>query len=189
MKIILAQGNPGAQYAGTRHNVGFFMIDKFTKSHGADFIPRPKFHASIAEISVNGEKILLVKPTTFYNETGQTARALLDFYKLNPTTDFLVIHDDLALRFGTIRTRESGSDAGNNGIKSLNAHIGEHHKRIKIGVYTDLRDKIPDNDFVIGKFSLNEKNALSGVYEHVSDFINSFIEDSFKPTKISVKEV
>src|SRR5688572_22727546 len=106
MKVIFAQGNPGTQYTYTRHNVGFLLLDDFAKSKRAEFIKKSKFHADIAETSIDGEKVLLVKPTTFYNDTGQSARLLIDFYKLDPATDFLVIHDDLALPFGTIRTRE-----------------------------------------------------------------------------------
>src|SRR4051812_44656762 len=120
MKVIFAQGNPGNEYTTTRHNVGFFMLDRYARDNGGEFIKKAKFHADIAELSINSEKVLIVKPTTFYNDTGQSARLLIDFYKLDPSTDFLVIHDDLALPLGTVRTRDKGSDAGNNGIKSLN---------------------------------------------------------------------
>src|SRR6266568_2679917 len=130
MKLILAQGNPGAEYAKTRHNVGFMALDVYAEKHDLEFQDKSKFHAQIAEMMPEDEKILFVKPTTFYNETGQAARALADFYKIAPT-DILVIHDDLALPFGTLRTREKGSDAGNNGIKSLNAHLGEKYTRIR----------------------------------------------------------
>jgi peptidyl-tRNA hydrolase, PTH1 family len=179
MKIILAQGNPGTQYAYTRHNVGFLLIDMFAEKNGADYSKKTKFHADIAETTIQGEKVLLVKPTTFYNDTGQTARLLIDFYKINPSEDLLVIHDDLALPFGTIRTREKGSDAGNNGIKSLNAHVGPDYKRVRVGIYNDLRVRIPDVDFVLGHFSTQEKNALSDVYVLVEPFLNGFIGNKF----------
>ncbi|QQG50611.1 MAG: aminoacyl-tRNA hydrolase [Candidatus Saccharibacteria bacterium] len=188
MKIVFAQGNPGAEYSRTRHNVGFLMVDTYAHAHNADFTRKAKFQADIAEISVKGEKVLLVKPTTFYNETGQSARALLDFYKLDPSKDFLVIHDDLALPFGTIRTRDKGRDAGNNGIKSLNAHIGEHHNRIRVGIYNELRDRMPDADFVLARFSENENNALTDVYKHVLPFIDGFIADSFHLTKVTLEK-
>lgn len=187
MKIIFAQGNPGSQYTYTRHNVGFLAVDHLAQKWGGKFIKKPKFHADIAEVSVKGEKILLVKPITFYNETGQVARLIIDFYKLNPTSDFLVIHDDLALPFGTIRTRDKGRDAGNNGVKSLNAHIGERHKRVRVGIYTDLRERMHDADFVLGTFTLNEKNALPAVYELVEGFINNFINNVFENTKTTVE--
>lgn len=187
MKIIFAQGNPGAKYAHTRHNVGFLTVDGLAKKWGAEFAKKAKFQADIAETTVNGEKVLLVKPATFYNETGQTARALIDFYKCNPTTDFLVIHDDLALPFGTIRTREKGSDAGNNGVKSLNAHIGADFARIRIGIYNELRARMPDVDFVIGTFSANEKTALPKISQAVEKIVDEFIHGTFEPTKITIE--
>jgi len=139
MKIILTQGNPGSQYAATRHNVGWMIADALAASQGISFSNQAKFFAAITEFSLDNEKILLVKPTTFYNETGRTARALLDFYKLR-STDMLVIHDDLSLPFGTLRVREKGNAAGNNGIRSLNTHLGEAYWRLRIGIWNELRD-------------------------------------------------
>lgn len=185
MKIILAQGNPGTQYEKTRHNIGFIMLDTFAQQAGATFSDKTKFHASIAETALGGEKILLVKPTTFYNETGIAARALCDFYKLDPTEDLLVIHDDLALPFGTIRTREKGRDAGNNGIKSLNTHIGESYKRIRIGIYNDLRDRMDDVDFVLGVFSRTEHDHFDLLFRQVDTFIVAFAKGTFTSTKVS----
>jgi len=186
MKIIFAQGNPGSLYTTTRHNVGFLFVDSLAKQWGLEFTKKPKFHADIAETTIKGEKVLLVKPTTFYNETGQSARLLIDFYKLDPAADFLVIHDDLALPFGTIRTREKGRDAGNNGVKSLNAHIGEQHNRIRVGIYSELRDKVHDVDFVMGHFTANEKNALPVIFTEIERFVNGFIANSFVLTKVAV---
>lgn len=186
MKVIFAQGNPGGQYAVTRHNVGYLFAGMLAKQWGVDFSPKPKFHADIAETSQRGEKILIVKPTTFYNDTGLAARALVDFYKIDPAEDFLVIHDEIALPFGTIRSREKGRDAGNNGVKSLNAHIGENHKRIRVGVYQPLRDRMHDADFVLGKFTMDEQNALPRIFTEVERFVDGFIDNSFPLTKVTV---
>lgn len=186
MKVIFAQGNPGTEYAHTRHNVGFYLLDKWAEQWGATFSEKTKFNALIAEIMVTGEKVLLVKPLTFYNKTGVAARKIVDFYKLDPAADVLIIHDELALPFGTIRTRPSGSDAGNNGIKSLNAHIGHDYHRIRVGVYNELRDRLPDADFVLSPFSKDEKNALSAIYLLTEQFINDFIAGSFAYTKVSI---
>ena len=160
MKLIFAQGNPGSQYTTTRHNVGFLILDQLATQAGGEFMKKPKFHADIAELSIAGEKTLLVKPTTFYNETGQSARSLTDFYKLDTANDILVIHDDLALPLGTIRIREKGSDAGNNGIKSLNAHLGQSYSRIRIGIKNELHSRVSDVDFVLGHFSKDENEIL-----------------------------
>jgi len=186
MKLILAQGNPGKEYAPTRHNIGFFMIDRFANTHSAEFSVKSKFHAEIAETAIHGEKIILAKPTTYYNETGRSVRALVDFYKLDPAQDLLVIYDDLALPFGTIRTRQKGSSAGNNGIKSLNAALGEDYKRLRIGIYNSLRDRIPDADFVLAKFTANEKDTLVDIYNLASHLIDDFIQESFESTKRSI---
>ncbi len=160
MKLIFAQGNPGTNYSTTRHNIGFMALDVLAEARGMAFASKQKFHADIAELVIAGEKVLLVKPTTFYNETGQSARSLVDFYKLDIASDVLVIHD-LALPLGTIRTREKGSDAGNNGIKSLNAHLGPDYSRIRIGIKNELHNRIPDVDFVLGHFSKDEANTLA----------------------------
>lgn len=183
MKIIFAQGNPGAQYANTRHNVGFLIIDTLAAQHRADFVKKTKFHADIAEVSIAGEKVLLVKPATFYNETGQTARMLVDFYKLNPSADLLVIHDDLALPLGTLRIRDKGRDAGNNGIKSLNAHLGSNYARIRVGIYNDLRDRIHDADFVLSNFTKSEADTLKDtISPKVIELIDAFCAGNIETT-------
>ena len=182
MKLILAQGNPGEKYTTTRHNIGFVVLDSFAKQRDLRFQSKPKFMADIAEYTYSNEKVLLIKPTTFYNETGQCARALIDFYKLSPADSVLVIHDDLALPFGTLRTREKGSDAGNNGIKSLNAHIGPEYSRLRIGIYTDLRDRMNDVDFVLGHFSKKESETLETLFVKTNDIITTFLDGTFQTT-------
>jgi PTH1 family peptidyl-tRNA hydrolase len=183
MKVIFAQGNPGAQYKTTRHNVGFLIVDTIASQHRADFIKKPKFHAEIAEVTIAGEKTLLVKPSTFYNETGQSARLITDFYKLSAKNDFLVIHDDLALPLGTIRVREKGSDAGNNGIKSLNAHLGANYSRIRVGIYNNLRDRIHDADFVLSSFTKAEADILtSTITPKVIELVEAFCTGNLDTT-------
>lgn len=187
MKIIFAQGNPGPQYQHTRHNVGFLTLDSFVQKNGIQFAPKPKFQAEIAEFSHNNEKVLLAKPTTFYNETGVVARHLIDYYKLTPATDFLAIHDELALPFGVVRTRLSGSSAGNNGIKSLNAHLGQEYARIRIGIYNSITDQTDSANFVLSNFSLDEKNALPGIFIHIDTFIMQFLAGNLEPTKVTAQ--
>jgi PTH1 family peptidyl-tRNA hydrolase len=155
MKVILAQGNPGTQYASTRHNIGWILLDALASNYDAIFTPEKKFAADIATVTIDGEKTLLVKPATFYNETGRTARALVDFYKLNPASDLLVIHDDLSLPFGTVRVRDKGSDAGNNGIKSISSHIGPEYWRVRVGIEDGQRERQPDADFVLSRPSVD----------------------------------
>jgi PTH1 family peptidyl-tRNA hydrolase len=181
MKLIFAQGNPGNKYQQTRHNVGFLALDFYGANRGVTFQAKTKFHADIAEMSIDGEKVLLVKPTTYYNETGQSARLLADFYKIE-TTDILVIHDELALPFGTLRTREKGSDAGNNGIKSLNAHLGENYARIRVGTWNEIADKQDAFDFVLSKFSAEEMKKLSDdIFPKIAELIDDFITGDHIP--------
>jgi PTH1 family peptidyl-tRNA hydrolase len=186
MKIIFAQGNPGEQYVDSRHNVGFLVLDEFAKKNDATFTDKSKFQAQIAEFTHNGEKVLLAKPQTFYNDTGISARTLIDFYKLDPANDLLVIHDELALPFGTIKTRSEGSDAGNNGVKSLNSHIGPQFSRIRIGIYNSRRDQMDDADFVLGKFSKEEKQALAPITSQAINFIEQFLSGTLAPTRMSI---
>jgi PTH1 family peptidyl-tRNA hydrolase len=183
MKLILAQGNPEPKYSNTRHNIGFIVIDEFAKSLDLTWSEKPKFAALIAETTIDGEKVILAKPTTYYNETGQSARKLVDFYSIMPEHDLLVIHDDLALPFGTIRTRKQGSDAGNNGIKSLNSHIGPEYHRIRIGVSNDLRERVGDVDFVLAKLNKDESDqlytsVLPKAIEYIRDFCSSLLEST-----------
>lgn len=186
MKLIFAQGNPGKQYETTRHNVGFLALDYYAQQKSLNFQSKMKFNADIAETTIDGEKILLVKPMTFYNETGVSARALLDFYKLS-SNDTLVLHDELALEFGTLRTREKGSDAGNNGIKSLNTHIGQEYARVRIGIRNDFASRMDPADFVLAKFSSSEREKLeSDIFSHVARIIDQFIKNTHENTSISL---
>lgn len=181
MKLIVGLGNPGAQYAQTRHNIGFVLLDKLAKEWDADFQDKPKFKALVAATEVDGEKVLLIKPTTFYNLVGESVRAIRDFYKLE-NKDILVIHDDMALPFGTIRTRLSGSDAGNNGVKSLNQHLAEDYARIRVGVWSEYRENTPATDFVLGKLTASQQQQLLSAAE---TFIAPLIKEFAKTDELA----
>lgn len=181
MKLIFAQGNPGSEFRGTRHNVGFALLDAYAAAKNVDFAEKTKFHAYIAEFTEADEKVLLVKPTTYYNDTGISARALVDFYKLD-TADLLVLHDDLMLPLGTIRTRERGSDAGNNGIKSLNSHLGQNYKRARIGIWNELAERMDATAFVLGKFTADEQKTLVEQQPVITKIIDGFIQEKFEAT-------
>ncbi len=201
MKVILALGNPGDKYTYTRHNAGFLVVDQLAAEQGAQFSNKPKFFADIAELNsftVNSsasakppviiprEKILLVKPTTYYNEVGIAARALMDFYKLT-LDDLLIIHDDTALDFGKIRVRKGGRDAGSNGLKSLHAHIGSDFWHIRIGTDNLLRRQIGDVDFVLSKFNADERIILRNwtIPESIK-LIGTFLDNTIEPLSIKL---
>ena len=185
MKLIFALGNPTSMYDDTRHNVGFMVADSFAARHSTKFIEKSKLKAHIAEISINSEKVLVAKPTTYYNDVGQSYRAIIDFYKLSPT-DVLIIHDELKLPFGTIRTRVGGSDGGNNGIKSLNQYGGDQTHRLRIGISNDRAEQMNDADFVLSKFSLTERSKLDDISEYTLNIINDFIENLFLVTSQTI---
>ena len=186
MKIILFQGNFPEKYNSTRHNIGFEFADFLAQKFNAKFQEKPKFKAFIVEISLFGEKVLLVKPTTFYNETGFSARTICDFYKIDFRKDFLAIHDDLDLDFGVVRVRKSGSSAGNNGLKSLISVFGEDFVRIKIGIKNKFLPKIGAMNFVLAKFSKSESEKLPQIFEICEDFVEKFTKDSLKNDKRSI---
>lgn len=188
MKLIFAQGNPGDKFNGTRHNVGFQLVDELAAQQGTSFTPASKFFANLAEYTYEGQKVIVAKPDTFYNETGRSFAAIKQFYKLDDS-DILVIHDELALPFGTIRSRIGGSDAGNNGIKSINAHGGDTTARLRIGIGNELRARMGDVDFVLGRFSKEEQAILSDVImPKCLEVIHHFVTDNHQVTSHTVTD-
>lgn len=158
--LIVGLGNIGPEYKGTRHNSGFAVLDYYAQENNFPiWQEKNKFKAFITEEFVAGKKIILAKPTTLYNPSGESVRALKDFYKLN-NKDIIVVHDELDLPFGTVKEKQGGGSAGSNGLKSIISHIGEDFKRIRIGIKNELLEKIDPADFVLSKFTSAEKKQL-----------------------------
>jgi PTH1 family peptidyl-tRNA hydrolase len=189
MKLIVGLGNPEPRYDHTRHNIGFSLLDHVAEQLGASWQPKPKFKGIVAETSIGGEKAILLKPTTYYNLSGEAARTVVDFYKLSVGHDVLVLHDELALPFGTLRTRLSGSGAGNNGVKSLIAHLGPNFARIRVGIANDHTEQQDATDFVLGRLSSTEQSAMDEIARHTLDFIEHFVhqEKEFSPTSVTLE--
>lgn len=187
-KIVVGLGNPGKEYASSRHNIGFMVIDAVASAHGASWQEKTKFKADIAELTLDDEKVLLVKPHTYYNLIGESIRALKDFYKVE-NSEILAIHDELDLSFGTIRTRIGGSSAGNNGIRSMISHLGDNFARIRVGTANDIRSDRAAEVFVLAKFSNDEKQQLPQIIDHAKQFVDAFIDDDqdFIHTSIKTK--
>lgn len=181
MKLIIGLGNPDARYAGTRHNTGYTVLDHYAAEQGGVFRHAAKFQADIAELADSHGKAFLVKPTTYYNLSGESVRALAAFYKV-PPEHILIVHDELALPFGTVRTRLGGSDAGNNGVKSISDHLSANTARLRVGIANPLRDQMDDADFVLGRFSGDEQKALQALLPKLCDTIDAFIGDNFSLT-------
>lgn len=179
MKLIIGLGNPEPRYDNTRHNVGFAVLDDFARENSLVFKPKSRFHAEIAE----NDGFVLAKPTTYYNSTGESVRALADFYKVNPEY-ILVVHDEMMLPFGTLRTRRGGGHAGNNGIKSITAHLGPDTNRLRVGIWNERRNQIDDADFVLSKLSAHERKQFKSQLSDTRALIEAFIKDSFPTTTI-----
>lgn len=189
MKCIFAQGNPEPDYSGTRHNVGMALLDAFVAAHGGQWKPKKAFSALVADVQVGTQRVLCAKPTTYYNETGRSAQAIVHFYKLMPARDLLVVHDDLALPFGTVRIRKKGSDAGNNGIKSLNTALGPDYTRLRVGVWNELRERMNDADFVLSRFSADESTIIAtSLTETALQTFNSFVDGTLEPTSHNMQQ-
>ena len=157
MFVIVGLGNPGKKYENTRHNAGFIAIDALADKYGIR-ISEKKHKALCGSGVIEGQKVLLIKPETYMNLSGESVRSVMDFYKIDPEEEMLVIYDDISLAPGNIRIRKKGSAGGHNGIKSIIAHAGtQNFMRIKVGVGEkpsgwDLAD------YVLGHFS-EEDNA------------------------------
>ncbi len=186
MKLVVGLGNVGENYEKTRHNLGFSMLNDFAEKHNLKWQEKTKFKAICAEYNGEEEKTLLVMPQTFYNNSGEAVHAVKGFYKAK-NEDILVIHDELALPFGTLRTRKGGSDAGNNGIKSISAHIGTDYWRIRIGIWNELQEKMDDADFVLSRFSKNEVSIIEKtINPEVLNLISNFLNNSLEATSFKV---
>lgn len=181
MKLIIGLGNPEKKYESTRHNTGFMAIDRVA----GEWTEKPKFHGLISEKTVDDEKILFYKPTTYYNDSGVGARAVRDFYKLD-NNDILVVHDELKLTFGKVRARPKTEDpAGNNGIKSLNEHLGNDYARLKVGIDQEGRRE-GDINFVLGSFTNAEADKLPEIFAITDKVIDKFIHNQFEPTSYTI---
>ncbi|MFO0920274.1 MAG: aminoacyl-tRNA hydrolase [Candidatus Saccharimonadales bacterium] len=173
--LVVGLGNIGKEYDLTRHNIGFMCADKLVKSLDLpDFILKKDLKCHIS-IGTTGEKrIIVIKPTTLMNLSGQSVLAVMNFYKI-PTKDIIIIHDELDIDFGQIRTRLGGGSAGHNGIKSIIQAVGQDFKRIRIGIKNNYLEKIDSADFVLQKFSKDEQEKLSDLQKEVTALVTEVI--------------
>ncbi|MGL4572943.1 MAG: aminoacyl-tRNA hydrolase [Clostridium sp.] len=174
MFLIVGLGNPEEKYNNTRHNIGFEAIDYIASKYNID-INRKKFKGICGEGFIGTEKVILIKPTTYMNLSGECLREVLDFYKLT-NDDILVIYDDISLDVGRLRIRPKGSAGGHNGIKSIISHLGtDEFARIKIGVGQPKGDLV---NHVLGKFSKEENEVLEESLEATNLAANEIIKEN-----------
>ncbi|MCE7936949.1 aminoacyl-tRNA hydrolase [Candidatus Saccharibacteria bacterium CPR2] len=179
MKLIVGLGNPGKEYEHTRHNTGFMAIDYFAKQNSLDeFKEKPKLKAAYTEQNVNNEKIIFIKPMTFMNLSGESVLAVKQFFKIE-NKNVLVIHDELDIPFGIVKTKFSGGSAGHNGIESIISTIGDDFYRIRVGIRNAETEKRESSDFVLSRFTKAEEENLHKVISASYKLIGNFINNDF----------
>ena len=166
MKLFAGLGNPGAKYAGNRHNIGFMALDAIARAH--DFAPwRGKFQAEMTEGLLGREKVILLKPMTFMNLSGQAVGAALRFYKLDPA-DLVVFHDELDLAPGKLRLKQGGGHAGHNGLRSIHEHIGPDYGRLRLGIgHPGHKDRVAP--YVLSDFAKADQGWLDDLLRGIAD--------------------
>lgn len=161
MKAIVGLGNPGSEYASTRHNIGFMVVDRLANQFGAS-PPKTRFKSLVTEIMIGTEKVILLKPQTYMNASGDAVRLMGSWYKLY-ADEILIVLDDLDLPFGTLRLRERGSAGGHNGLASVIAQIGtSEFPRLRIGIGRGRSSAVSQ---VLSKFSTEQQRELPGVID------------------------
>ena len=166
MRLFVGLGNPGGQYAGNRHNIGFMAMDRIASDHG--FAPwRKKFNGQLTEGRLGRDKVLLLKPETFLNRSGQSVGEAMRFYKLEPA-DVVVFHDELDLAPGKVRVKSGGGHAGHNGLRSIHAHIGDAYDRVRLGIGHPGRKELVAG-YVLSDFAKAETDMLDDVLRGLSD--------------------
>jgi len=173
--LIIGLGNPGLEHAGTRHNIGFMVLDDFAAKNGfPDWVAKKDLKCQLTTHNLGENRVILCKPATFMNNSGEAAQAVQRFYRVyNQNT--LAIYDELAIPFGSLRTRLGGSDAGHNGVKSLIQHIGDDFGRLRIGVGSELSTKADAASFVLGKFTKEEQASLPLIIREAGAIATEFI--------------
>ena len=176
MKLIAGLGNPGGKYAANRHNIGFMAVDEIARRHG--FSPwRRRFSGLAAEGRLGGDKVILLKPMTYMNESGRSLGEAMRFYKLEPA-DVLVIHDELDLAPGKARIKSGGGHAGHNGLRSIMAHVGADFHRLRLGI-GHPGDKRRVHDYVLRDFTRAERKWLEPLLEAVADNAPLLVEEDY----------
>lgn len=176
MYVIVGLGNLGRQYDNTRHNIGFTVIDTLAQQEHIDVLEK-KHRAIIGKGVIAGQKCILAKPTTFMNLSGESIRELTDYYKVDETTELIVISDDISLAVGKLRIRKKGSAGGHNGLKNIIANLG-HEQFIRVRLGVGEKPKGWDlADYVLGRFSAPERELLAETAEKAADAIRMIITD------------
>lgn len=179
MKLIVGLGNIGKEYETTRHNIGFMVADAIAKKHEVSFNKEER-DAMVAEFRVGGEKILIIKPTTFMNDSGVAVGQFARFYNIAPE-DIVIIHDDMDLPVGFLRIRPNGSSGGHNGIKSVQSHLGtDGFVRFRVGIGHPVHEHKVVLDYVLTKFNQEEQKIMTNTIDNVANAADAWITDELE---------
>ena len=167
IRLIVGLGNPGAQYADTRHNAGFWFVDEVARTTGATLRAEPRFHGLAARIMLEGHELWLLEPSTFMNRSGQSVAALARFYKIAPE-QILIVHDEIDLPVGLVKLKYAGGHGGHNGLRDLHAHLGTpNYWRLRIGVgHPGSKDLVVD--YVLHAPSKVDREKINSVIDEAS---------------------
>ncbi len=176
MKLIVGLGNPGREYEDTRHNVGYMVVDNFVKANALGTFTE-KFNALLLKTTFNNEQLIIVKPLSYMNLSGDVVRKVVDYYKID-VSDIIVIHDDLDMPVGKIKLKLGGSSGGHNGIKDITNKLGnENYKHLKIGIANNKN--IDTKDYVLGKFKDNDLKEIMFAIYHTNDILKDYFKYDF----------
>lgn len=168
MKLVVGLGNPGPEYAETRHNVGFKVLDSLARRWAPGDVARSRFHGATVDASIDGERALLLRPLTYMNRSGLSVSEATRFYKIDPAEGLLVIVDDIALPCGTIRIRSAGGAGGHNGLIDVEARLAtDQYARLRIGI--DPPGRIPQADYVTGRFRPDQLEAVAPAIDEAAE--------------------
>lgn len=171
--LLVGLGNPGASYDGTRHNVGFAIIDAIAEQYGCDSFQK-KHKGLFGSCEIVGQKVHLLKPETYMNNSGQSVAAAAKFFKI-PQQDVIVFHDDMDLELGKVRVKQAGGHAGHNGLKSIDSHLGKNYWRVRIGI-SHPGDVGKVHSHVLKPFTKKEKEEITLLINDLSSNINLLLE-------------
>lgn len=176
MWLIVGLGNPGERYVRTRHNIGFRSVDTLAERHGLTFRPQ-RANSQLAEGNIHGQRVVLAKPQTYMNLSGQAVVALCNWYKIDPARELLVIYDDLDLPFAKLRIRERGSAGTHNGMRSIVAQLGTtEFPRLRVGI-GQPPGKMAAADYVLGRFTPDEEAALPDLLGRIADAVEVILRE------------
>lgn len=175
LRMLIGLGNPGPEYARTRHNAGFWLVDELARRHGGQWRNESRHQSEMARVRIAGQELWLVKPLSFMNKSGTPAASLASFYKIAPT-EILVAHDELDLGVGVLRLKESGGHGGHNGVRDVIAHLGDIFWRIRIGIgHPGSKSEVLN--YALGRPSPTDEALLAKAIEDAADALPALLEE------------